>query len=385
MKLFFIIISTAFLFHFSVQQEMSSINRLRTQLKKDYQRNARPVKNHKTPTNISVGFWLYRIVDVDIDTSAMKSFNYILLEWIDQHLIWNPSDYDGLDEVVMEWNEIWTPDIRSFDFERRWKDGLGYEPLVVNASGFVTWYTSAVFQTYCKIDLKDFPFDQQTCTIKFASWTYDSLGIKLYPSKSWESLVYGPRKPNAEWKVLNVSEETVRNNETEKYRYDVFSVKVLLQRRNAVYFYSTVVPYMAALSFAFLSFMEPLGSLRRLTLVMVSFTILSILLIRLTLTLGFHSISVPFGIKCTGISILMVTISTLLPLLVSCYLTANNVLLPRVIIDFVGNPIIQTLLCVGHPEKAPQDQVNKECFLLTMFMDRICFISFIFLAAIYHS
>jgi len=43
--------------------------------------------------------------------------------------------------------------------------------------GTVLWIPPALFRSSCSIDITQFPFDIQTCQLKFGSWTYD--GFKL--------------------------------------------------------------------------------------------------------------------------------------------------------------------------------------------------------------
>jgi nicotinic acetylcholine receptor len=46
--------------------------------------------------------------------------------------------------------------------------------------GLVEWKPPAIFKSSCEIDVEFFPFDEQTCVLKFGSWTYD--GFKVPPS-----------------------------------------------------------------------------------------------------------------------------------------------------------------------------------------------------------
>jgi len=48
---------------------------------------------------------------------------------------------------------------------------------VVESDGTVLWIPPALFRSSCSIDITQFPFDVQTCLLKFGSWTYD--GFKL--------------------------------------------------------------------------------------------------------------------------------------------------------------------------------------------------------------
>lgn len=49
---------------------------------------------------------------------------------------------------------------------------------VLHHTGKVVWTPPAIFKSSCEIDVRYFPFDQQTCFMKFGSWTYD--GDQVY-------------------------------------------------------------------------------------------------------------------------------------------------------------------------------------------------------------
>ena len=49
---------------------------------------------------------------------------------------------------------------------------------IVTSAGNVTWLSSAIFKSSCEINVEFFPFDEQACTMKFASWTYDGFQVE---------------------------------------------------------------------------------------------------------------------------------------------------------------------------------------------------------------
>ena len=44
---------------------------------------------------------------------------------------------------------------------------------ILRYDGTVTWKPPAIYKSFCEIDVEYFPFDQQTCYMKFGSWTSD--------------------------------------------------------------------------------------------------------------------------------------------------------------------------------------------------------------------
>lgn len=49
----------------------------------------------------------------------------------------------------------------------------------LNYTGRVEWRPPAIYKSSCEIDVEYFPFDQQTCVMKFGSWTYDGFQVTV--------------------------------------------------------------------------------------------------------------------------------------------------------------------------------------------------------------
>ena len=43
--------------------------------------------------------------------------------------------------------------------------------------GMVEWKPPAIYHSSCEMDVEYFPFDEQTCVMKFGSWTYDGYQV----------------------------------------------------------------------------------------------------------------------------------------------------------------------------------------------------------------
>lgn len=68
---------------------------------------------------------------------------------------------------------------------------------VVYYTGEVTYLPPGMFRSACSIDIVDFPFDEQTCSLKLASWTYDLSTMDL-KNKS-DSAQMDSYVANGEW------------------------------------------------------------------------------------------------------------------------------------------------------------------------------------------
>ena len=47
------------------------------------------------------------------------------------------------------------------------------------STGLVKWEPPAIFKSSCDIDVRYFPFDEQTCWLKFGSWTFDGFQVNV--------------------------------------------------------------------------------------------------------------------------------------------------------------------------------------------------------------
>jgi hypothetical protein len=48
-------------------------------------------------------------------------------------------------------------------------------------TGEVFWKPPAIYKSSCEINVEYFPFDQQSCIMKFGSWTYNGFQVRNLP------------------------------------------------------------------------------------------------------------------------------------------------------------------------------------------------------------
>ena len=98
--------------------------------------------------------------------------------WFDHKLVWEPEEYGGVDMLHVPSTHIWLPDIVLYNNA----DGNFEVTLATKATlwynGLVEWKPPAIYKSSCEIDVEYFPFDEQTCVMKFGSWTYDGFQVQ---------------------------------------------------------------------------------------------------------------------------------------------------------------------------------------------------------------
>jgi nicotinic acetylcholine receptor alpha-1 len=62
--------------------------------------------------------------------------------------------------------------------------------VLLDYTGHITWTPPAIFKSYCEIIVTHFPFDEQNCSMKLGTWTYDGSVVAINPVGG-EELVSG--------------------------------------------------------------------------------------------------------------------------------------------------------------------------------------------------
>lgn len=56
-----------------------------------------------------------------------------------------------------------------------------FTKVLLDYTGHITWTPPAIFKSYCEIIVTHFPFDEQNCSMKLGTWTYDGSVVAINP------------------------------------------------------------------------------------------------------------------------------------------------------------------------------------------------------------
>ncbi|CAB3381708.1 Hypothetical predicted protein [Cloeon dipterum] len=159
----------------------------------------------------------------------------------------------------------------------------------LNYTGRVEWKPPAIYKSSCEIDVEYFPFDEQTCVMKFGSWTYDGFQVDLRhidEVKGSNVVEIGVDLSefytSVEWDILEVP--AVRNEKfytccDEPYLDITFNIT--MRRKTLFYTVNLIIPCMGISFLTVLVFYLPSDSGEKVSLsisILLSLTVFFLLL-----------------------------------------------------------------------------------------------------------
>lgn len=136
------------------------------------------VNNTETLT-VSLGLKLSQLIEVSLRNQVMTTNLWVKQKWNDYKLKWDPEEYGGVEMLYVPSEQIWLPDIVLYN---NW-DGNYEVTLMTKATlkytGEVFWEPPAIYKSSCEMNVEYFPYDEQTCLMKFGSWTYNGAQVEL--------------------------------------------------------------------------------------------------------------------------------------------------------------------------------------------------------------
>ncbi|KAL3876547.1 hypothetical protein ACJMK2_034388 [Sinanodonta woodiana] len=184
--------------------------------------------------------------------------------------------------------------------------------IVVEHDGSVVWIPQAIFKSSCPIDIKKFPFDVQTCKMKFGSWTYD--GSKLDLQLLYETtsgFEFSDYIKSNEWDIVSSSAVRTVMIYTccpEPYVDLTFTLKI--RRQAAFYNYILILPCILLSSVTMVLFWLPPESPAKMQLGMNIFVAFFVLLLLLAESTPPAASSIPLIGAYYCLNMIMITLST---------------------------------------------------------------------------
>ncbi|GFS15703.1 neuronal acetylcholine receptor subunit alpha-3 [Elysia marginata] len=160
----------------------------------------RPLLDQNDVLLVTVGFVLLSIVEVDEVYEIFSCNGFLVLNWDNQVLRWNASDFGGVSSTLLHTDHVFTPRIELFNtVGERDPFRENTAPVAVRDNGRTTWIPGNVFHVNCKLKLTKFPFDKQTCIVELVDIDFPPEMLSFVAVSS--SVLLDFYSENGEWEV----------------------------------------------------------------------------------------------------------------------------------------------------------------------------------------
>ncbi|XP_046881366.1 neuronal acetylcholine receptor subunit alpha-4-like [Hypomesus transpacificus] len=240
---------------------------------------------------------------------------WVKQEWYDYKLRWNPREYENVTSIRIPSQIIWRPDIVLYNNA----DGDFAVTHLTKAhlyhDGWIKWTPPAIYKSSCSMDVTFFPFDQQNCTMKFGSWTYDRAKIDLVSMASdvdqqdyWES---------GEWVLVSaVGNYNVKKYECCAETYSDITYSFLIRRLPLFYTINLIVPCLLISFLTVLVFYLPSDCGEKVTLCISVLLSLTVFLLLITEIIPSTSLVIPLIGEYLLFTMIFVTLSIMITIFV---------------------------------------------------------------------
>ncbi|XP_046982612.1 acetylcholine receptor subunit alpha-like [Schistocerca americana] len=350
--------------------------RLYDDLLSNYNKLVRPVVNVSDALTVKIKLKLSQLIDVNLKNQIMTTNLWVEQSWYDYKLQWDPREYGGVEMLHVPSDHIWRPDIVLYNNADGNFEVTLATKATLNYTGRVEWKPPAIYKSSCEIDVEYFPFDEQTCVMKFGSWTYDGFQVDLrHIDEVKDSNVVelgvdlSEFYTSVEWDILEVP--AVRN---EKYYtccdepYLDITFNITMRRKTLFYTVNLIIPCMGISFLTVLVFYLPSDSGEKVSLsisILLSLTVFFLLLAEI---IPPTSLVVPLLGKFVLFTMILDTFSicvTVVVLNVHFRSPQTHVMAPWVRRVFIH--ILPRLLVM----RRPQYQIDKRSFGLATSAHRV--------------
>ncbi len=153
---------------------------LREYLMEDYNKYVRPVEYFNDTLEVRMGLAVQNIESFDQITETLDLNIWVRMNWNNAFLHWD-SEVSDLTFLSMDSSEVWTPDIELLNAASKPDIYILNQGMNLYSSGNIFRSNPGIFKFSCSLDLHEFPFDIQSCTMRFGSWTYNNQLMNVLP------------------------------------------------------------------------------------------------------------------------------------------------------------------------------------------------------------
>ncbi|XP_071823905.1 acetylcholine receptor subunit delta-like [Apostichopus japonicus] len=229
-----------------------------------------PVFDSDDVVDLSISLQFYAMLDLHERDQTITTASWMTIKWTDPRLTWDPSEFDGVDLVVMYIDEIWTPRVFLANSFSSTTSVVSSKRggILLTSDGVAVLGAPLVVTTQCPLYIQYFPFDTQACVFMFAPENQVMEHVNLHSVQS----VNPSMIESSEWDLIAVKNSSfgmpfvgyLPNRPASTF--PVTLICMYLRRNPAYYITNLIVPSTILNLMAILTFITPPDSGERISL-----------------------------------------------------------------------------------------------------------------------
>lgn len=258
----------------------SNENALHAYLLRNYTIHARPVVDKQKPLSVTLGIEVIQIMKFAEEKQEITIKCWLRMSWYNEFMMWDPRKFGNVYVTRLGRDYVWTPDIYMHG-------GLGstissgpkmYHTVVrLQPSGLHTWFVPVLLPISCAVDLKEYPFDHQSCLMNFGSWTNDKklIDIKIDPNP----ILSNKYLKSLQWTLKDVDKEIhFRKSDSSPTPFVDVQYTLRLVRLHDYYMMTVIAPCIFQMICILATFFFPPDCGERITSVVTVFVVFGLYL-----------------------------------------------------------------------------------------------------------
>ncbi|MFT7818584.1 5-hydroxytryptamine receptor 3A-like [Arapaima gigas] len=299
----------------------ATLVRLSEYLSAGYKKGVRPVRDWRQTTMVAIDLMVYAILNVDEKNQVLTTYVWYRQQWVDEFLVWNPEDFDDVKQVSIPTTNVWVPDILINEFV-----DVGKSPdipyVYVGHNGLVRNYKPIQVVTACSLNIYNFPFDVQNCSLTFQSWLHiiNDINISLIRTPEEVKVDKSVFMNQGEWELLHILSKYKSFSIDENDHYAEMKFHVVIRRRPLFYTVNLLLPSIFLMLMDIVGFYLPPDSGERVSFKITLLLGYSVFLIIVSDTLPATAIGTPligvYFVVCMALLVISLTETVLIVRLV---------------------------------------------------------------------
>jgi len=219
--------------------------------------------------NLTLSLVIRAFNNIDQIDGSINMNVWLRYNW-NSNIKWNSSNFNDISSINLNTNPdadkfIWTPDIYLYNTAEKPMNELDYSKANVYYDGNIFWSRPGLIKSTCIFNLTYFPFDQQTCKLKFGSWAYDNYNIYINDVQN-NSIDISNYQEHEEWNLVDFY--TVKNSVIYSCcvnPYHDLEFYYTIRRKPAYYNLNIIIPTFATATLIILTLLVPWDSGERIS------------------------------------------------------------------------------------------------------------------------